>query len=427
MDTNKLLAAQQYVSSWLVRFDDELFGILYRDINDMPKELATQVFEHKRSVSIYGVRGIGKTTLMQAILWHGLQNTNDNFLPINVGVSGANNVLNQNEIEDKFYRAVLSTLISVGHFKNNPSKIKSAAKTHAPWLAASVITTLGIIFPPIAVGSSVTQKAVSALLSELGMVESGARSLAINKDIEPKMAVDFIIEQLEHNNIHPIFVIDELDKVRNNQILSEFFNGNQAWFQEKRTIISLSHTFGQSVEEKIIESLGRFSQAQKIEGITTVEQFKNVLNARLLLGISKIESDESKAFKIAKGIVPNVMIEEIVNRYVPNSYLMLEHTYRAIQKALLRRGRQIIIDDLEKFESTQDQKLTGIKLKILEWLSEKPLSPKELIEKTKKNRGTITRCLHLLYLSNLIEKIGRGKNVKYTITQKGDAARHRNV
>ena len=48
MDTNKLLAAQQYVSSWLVRFDDELFGILYRDINDMPKELATQVFEHKR-------------------------------------------------------------------------------------------------------------------------------------------------------------------------------------------------------------------------------------------------------------------------------------------------------------------------------------------------------------------------------------------
>ncbi len=420
---DSILAAQQHVTTWLLRFDDELFGILYKDINDVPKELATQVFEHDRSVSVYGVRGIGKTTLMQALLWHGLQKPKRKFLPVNVEVVGANSVLNQTGLEDKFYRAVLFGLISAGSLKNRHDKIKSAVNSYVPWIASSAVAALGLIFPPIAIGSGATHKAVQALLDKLGIKESGDSSLVINKNIEPKMAVDFIIEQLTNENIYPVFVIDELDKVPNDEMLSNFFDGNQGWFQGKRTIISLSHTFGQSVEKKIITSLGRFSQAQKIEGPTTVEQFKNVLYARLLLGISKIEPNESKAIKIVGSIFPDEIIEQIVNRYVPNLYLMLEHSYRTIQKTRLRKGTQVMVDDLEKFESTKIREPTEIELKILNHLSKKPRSPKDLIAKTGKNRGTITKSIKSLYSDDLIEKTGKGKNVKYSITQKGEAAR----
>jgi len=423
MKMDSLLAAQKYVTTWLLRFDDEFFGLLYRDINGTPKDLATQVFEHGRSISIYGVRGIGKTTLMQAVLWHGLQTSSKKFLPVIVEVVGANNVSDQSSLADKFYRAVLSGLISAGSLENKHSKIKSAVSAHVPWMAASAVSALGFIFPPIAIGSRATQRAVGSLLDKLGIKESGESSLLINKNIEPKIAVDFIVERLADSDILPVFVIDELDKVPNDTMLSEFFDGNQGWFQGKRTIISLSHTFGQSVEKKIIESLGRFSQAQKIEGPTSAEQFKNVLYARLLLGISNIEPNESRAMQIVQSIFPDEVVEQIVNRYVPNTYLMLEHAYRAIQKARLRKATQLALNDLEKFESTKTREPTGIELKILDILSKNAASPKELIAKTKKNRGTITKSIKSLYSDDLIEKTGKGKNVQYSITQKGEAAR----
>ena len=102
---------------------------------------------------------------------------------------------------------------------------------------------------------------------------------------------------------------------------------------------------------------------------------------------------------------------------------MLEHSYRAIQRARARMGTQVMLDDLEEFESTKIREPTEIELKILNHLSKKPSSPKELIVKTKKNRGTITKSIKSLYSDNLIEKTGTGKNVKYSITQKGEAAR----
>jgi predicted transcriptional regulator len=352
-----------------------------------------------------------------------LQNPGRKFLPVIVEVIGANSVSNQSELADKFYRAVLSGLISAGSLENKHSKIKSAVGSHVPWIAASTVSALGLIFPPVAVGSRATQKVLGALLDKLGIKENGESSLLINKNIEPKIAVDFIVENLADSDIHPVFVIDELDKVPNDTMLSEFFNGNQVWFQGKRSIISLSHTFGQSVEKKIIESLGRFSQAQKIEGPTTVDQFKNVLYARLLLGISNVEPNESHAIQTVQKIFPDEIIEAIVNRYVPNLYLMLEHSYRAIQRARERNGRQLMLDDLEKFESTKIREPTEVELKILNHLSKNASSPKELIAKTRKNRGTITKSIKSLYSDNLIEKTGTGKNVKYSITQKGEAAR----
>ncbi len=384
-----------------------------------------QVFEHGRSVSIYGVRGIGKTTLMQAVLWYGLQNPSRKFLPVIVEVVGANSVLNQSELADKFYRAVLSGLISAGSLENKHSKIKSAVISHVPWIAASAVAALGLIFPPVAVSSRATQRALGALLDKLGIKEDGESSLLINKNIEPKIAVDFIVDKLTGSDVHPVFVIDELDKVPNDTMLSEFFNGNQGWFQGKRSIISLSHTFGQSVEKKIIESLGRFSQAQKIEGPTTTDQFKNVLYARLLLGVSNIEPNESRAIQTVQSIFPDEVVEAIVNRYVPNLHLMLEHSYRAIQRARERKGRQLTLDDLEKFESAKIREPTEIELIILDILSRNTSSPKELIAKTGKNRGTITKGIKSLYSDDLIEKTGTGKNVKYSITQKGEAARAR--
>lgn len=143
-----------------------------------------------------------------------------------------------------------------------------------------------------------------------------------------------------------------------------------------------------------------------------------------MLGISNVEPNESRAMQIVQNIFPDEVVEQIVNRYVPNTYLMLEYSYRAIQKARLRKTTQLALNDLEKFESTKTREPTEIELTILDILSKNASRPKELITKTKKNRGTITKSIKSLYSDDLIEKTGMGKNVKYSITQKGEAARH---
>lgn len=102
---------------------------------------------------------------------------------------------------------------------------------------------------------------------------------------------------------------------------------------------------------------------------------------------------------------------------------MLEHSYRAMQNAQSKGSIQVTLDDLQKFEFTLNNKSTDTELKILNCLSERSMSPREIITKTKKNRGTITKGLKSLYSNNLIEKTGQGKNVKYSITQEGEASR----
>jgi len=139
--------------------------------------------------------------------------------------------------------------------------------------------------------------------------------------------------------------------------------------------------------------------------------------------MSGIEPNESRAVQAVQNVFPDEVIEQIVNRYVPNLYLMLEHSYRAIQKARLRRGMQLAVDDLEKFESARIHAPTEVELMVLDLLSKNSFRPKELIAKTSKNRGTITKCIKSLYADDLVEKKGTGKRVRYSITQKGEAAR----
>lgn len=100
---DKLVASQQYVTKWLLSYDDELFGILYYDIDGLAQSISSEVFNQGRSVSIYGVRGIGKTTLMQATLWYGLKSSKHNsYLPVNVSVTGANSITELSQLENKF-------------------------------------------------------------------------------------------------------------------------------------------------------------------------------------------------------------------------------------------------------------------------------------------------------------------------------------
>ncbi len=120
-------ASQKYLTTWLVEYTDEFFVLLYYDIGGTAKSTAKEVFDHGRSLVLYGGRGIGKTTLMQGILWHGLKNhgnTGKKFLPVNVVITGANTVTTMSDLEDKFYQSVLEGIYFTLHVESKYKKNK---------------------------------------------------------------------------------------------------------------------------------------------------------------------------------------------------------------------------------------------------------------------------------------------------------------
>jgi len=420
MDTH--VAAQQYLTRSLTRFDDELFPLLYKDFDSKALSIADQVFSQRRSVSIYGVRGIGKTTLMQGVFWQGLQKyQQEKFLPVNVSLTGANSASNQKELEEKFYRAVLEGLIVSGGIGRRYQRIKGILSSHVPWIAAAAVTAAGLVFPPAAAAAGGAQKGTKALLNKFGI--KSVESLLISRDIDPKVAVNFILKELADRNIIPVFAIDELDKVPHDTMLTDFFNGQQGWFQDKICIIAISYTYGNSLNNLALTSAKRFSDLEFLEGVKTDVHLNEILNPRLLLGISDIEIKETKAKKTINNLFADEVPKQIVNSYTPIIHLMLEAANKAIKNANKMKAAKVDLLHLDgaRGKITPPSETEGL---ILDLLVKKNMTPTELQKATGKGKSVIARVLSKMYSKHWISKLGKGKGVKYVIKQKGDAARH---
>ncbi|MCS7119666.1 MAG: hypothetical protein NZ952_00430, partial [Candidatus Bathyarchaeota archaeon] len=82
-----LMAAQQFMTKELISYEDELFTLLFHDIENFSANRASMIIDQERRFSIYGTRGVGKTTAMQGILLETLLQSRDlKVLPISVTV-----------------------------------------------------------------------------------------------------------------------------------------------------------------------------------------------------------------------------------------------------------------------------------------------------------------------------------------------------
>jgi len=419
-----LNSSQKYLTKWLVRYDDEYFGYLYYDIENLASTISNEVFQQNRSYSLYGVKGIGKTTLMQGILWEGLKNSGGKSLPVNVSVTGASGVTNQSELEKIFYKSVLEGLLQASEIADRYGSIKEIIKDYAPWVSAATLAALSLVFPPATIAAAAATEVIKQLLEKVGFEKK--EQLVITTEVDPQYAVNFIIEELRNKNIHPVFAIDELDKVLNGELLSEFFDGNQGWFQGKRTIISLSYTYGNSIKDATITSVGRFSTIQKLDGIQTLEQFNTILKPRLLLGISEVERYEQDAKTFAENIFSKEIPEQIVNRFIPNLHLMLEESFNAIKNAKIKGLAQVTINELTPSGEELVKKPTELEKLILDELTNGKIQSSVLADKLNRNRSVMSRSLAVLYAVDYVGKIEEGRNAHYFIKQKGESARHIN-
>lgn len=160
MSGRNLQVAKQFMVKELTSYQDELFSVLFWDVSRFSQGIANRVFgQSDRRISIYGVRGLGKTTAMQGALWAGLRGKNtENFIPVNVVVLGARGVGNQRQLSEIFYRSVITGVNQVAKASGFKNEVAKAVARYSPWVARKITEAAGVVFGPVALASEVSEK-----------------------------------------------------------------------------------------------------------------------------------------------------------------------------------------------------------------------------------------------------------------------------
>jgi Cdc6-like AAA superfamily ATPase len=425
---DKLTAAQQQLTRWLLSYEDEFFSLLYHDVDGFAEKAAPGVFQHGRSISLYGVRGIGKTTLAQGILASGLRSSDDGkYLPVVVSVKGSRSVNVLQELEDRLYQSVLQSLLRTAGLRERFDRVKRAVGSYAPWVAGKATDAAGLVFPPAFLASDVVKDEVRKLLDRTGLGQP--EKLILSKDVDMRSSIDALLERLAEKGMTPVFTVDELDKVPRDELLSEFFDGNQEWFQGKRSVISISYSFGESVKSSLVTSLARFSSVEQYKGVTTVEELRGILHPRLALGLSQVAKDESEAKAMASELFTEEAEKTILDLYVPNTHLMLESAYAGLERAKKEHAEKVLPKHIEPEATGEESRVpTELERAILNELARKgKLTPSDLSEMTDKKAPSIVRALASMLGRGWVGRVGQGKRAYYHVTQKGEAARRKTI
>jgi len=420
MVSKTLMASQQFMTRELLSYEDELFCLLYHDIEDFVAQRSPRILSQDRRISIYGVRGVGKTTAMQGVLWNALSASKDEkILPITVTVMGARAASSMKELEDAFYRSVISGVLKVTEFKKKEDKLKEGAQKYAPWVGRKITEAFSIIFPPLALASDLAEKGIKWLVSKLKQTDIEA--ILTSTTIDTRQVADILTNRLEEIGALPIFVIDELDKVSSDTLLSDFFDGNQSWFQGKRGILSLTYTFGESIKETVVSSVRRLSTVEMYPGVITQQDAEKIIHSRAFLGISQMHKNKKAAIETTQEMFSPETIKTILNVSAPNTYLMLERTYEAIQRAVESKSKAVMPEHVFK-EEIEIEIPTKLEYQILKQLSKGRLTPTDIAGRLDKASSSVVRSLKGMMGKNWVTRVGVGKRAYYSLTARGDAA-----
>jgi predicted transcriptional regulator len=366
---------------------------------------------------------MGKTTAMQGIIWEGIQQKRiGNAIPLNIVVSGAMTANNPKELADNFHRALLLGVGRLAMAKNRKKEILDGLKRYAPWVAKKATEAVGIIFGPVALASDLAEKGVKWLVKKFDY--ENIEALLTSKDVDLERASSILLEKLESDG-KTLFIIDELDKVKDDVILSDFFDGNQSWFQGRNAIISLSYTFGQALKDTLLVSASRISTIEPFPGIGSLTDAKDIIRRRVMLGLSQIEETEESASQVAEQIFPDGTINALLNVSAPNIYILLERASQALDRAIASNSTAVLPDHVYK-EPLEKSQASEIERMILERLvNTGRLSTMDLAEQLNRNKGQISKVLTRMMTKGWVNRIGAGKRAYYYITPKGESSLRR--
>jgi predicted transcriptional regulator len=420
MPERSLLLARNYLAKELTSYQDPLFQFLFHDTAKFASQTMDLSARSGKRVSIYGIRGIGKTTCMQGVVSLCLQEKAiDKMVPVNVVVEGAINSSDAAQLSQQFHKAILISIGRLANSKSQVDRILNGAKKYAPAITKKVTQAVSLVYPAVSLGSDLAAKGIKKILGSSDV--DSFETLLSKPNLQADRISNLLMDRIEKDS-NLFFSIDELDKTRDDIILSDFFDGSQAWFQGRKAVISLSYTFGESLKDTRVTSASRISKIVPFPGVTSLNDAREIISKRVILGLLHEEEDENKATKTAERIFPDETVNALLNVSAPNAHILLERTLEALDLAI-QKGSNMVHPDMVYQEPTETEEPSEIETLVLQTLLKSGrLSNKGLVERLDKDKGQVSKIIKKMLSNGWVSPIGPSRRAEYYVTPKGEAA-----
>ncbi|MDG6996726.1 MAG: hypothetical protein JRN52_12460 [Nitrososphaerota archaeon] len=422
-----------------IEYSDEYFSLLFVDVDKKAKNLADGLFRTEdRRVAIYGPRGVGKSAILQGIGFVGIKEHSGMKLPIVAKISEARSVTSVAKLEDRFYTAIAKGIARVPDIQAKWSKMAKSEKLakHSAIFASAVTGAAAFFIHPLSLASGLITQTIGSIVRP-----SNYRSLdelLTSSSVRPSRLTDLLIARLRDEDIEPVFIIDELDKVADPDIVHNFIEGNQSWFEGKNAVLTISYNIGESLKEIATASISRIAATEPCMGLSSTKDGRDIIYKRARLGLLHFDHDnntlsldryEQSVEEKVQEIMPENDATDIIERTFPNTSRMLRLTYSTLDEAA-KQGCTIreVLDALSSGQSEgqiQKVRVTKQRIKILEKLSNGPLTLTELAHSLTVDTRPLFTTLTLMVRKGLLHTTKEGATrVYYHLTEEGNRILH---
>ena len=407
-----------------IEYTDELFSLLFVDVDNNATNLAQGLFGNEdRRVAIYGPRGVGKSAILQGIAFSGIQQGMLK-LPIVAKIGEARSVGTVAELEDRFFTAVAKGIASIPEIYSKWSKVPKTEllAKYSPWLATAVSGVAGLFSQPLALASGVISETIRSVTKTSNY--RSLEELLISSSIRAPRLADLLVTKLFDQNMEPVFIIDELDKITDSDVVHNFIEGNQSWFEGKNVVLTMSYNIGESLKKISAASISRIASMKPYMGLVNTKEGEQIIYNRAVLGYSMRYHDLSITIEDAQQevhkILPPSAVVEIIERTFPNPSRMLRLTYEVLDEAATKR--KPIQEALSSVASVKPSaaRVTKQRLKILKALSKGPMALTELARLLDVDSRQLFTTLRLMVDKGLLQTTKEGKRVHYHLTEEGN-------
>jgi hypothetical protein len=407
-----------------LKYTDDFFQLLFVDVDNNATDLAQGLFgDEDRRVMLYGPRGVGKSAILQGISFSGIQHGMQR-LPIVAKITEARSVGTVADLEDRFFTAVAKGIASIPEIHSRWSKGSKTAlgAKYSPWIAAAVGAAAGLFVQPLALASGVIAETIRSVVKPSNY--RSLEELLTSSSTRPPRLAELLVTKLDDRGIEPVFIIDELDKITDSDVVHNFIEGNQSWFEGRNVVLTMSYNIGESLKKISTASVRRIASPKPYLGLTNIKQGEQIIYDRAVVGYAMRYRSLAVTTKSARQevhkILPQSAIAEIIERTFPNPSRMLQLTYDILDEAASKR--RPIEEALGAAVSAKTSKVrvTKQRLKTLKALSNGSMTLAELARLLGADSRELFISLGLMVDRGLLQTIGEGKGVHYHLTEEGN-------
>lgn len=407
-----------------IAYADEFFSLLFVDVGNSADSLAEGLFgSEDRRVAVYGPRGVGKSAILQGIAFSGIQHGMLK-LPVVAKIGEARSVSTVAELEDRFFTAVAKAIASIPNIHSNWSKVtkEDLLAKYSPWLATAVSNAASIFSLPLAIVSRVISDTIRSVVKPSNY--RSLEELLTSSSIKAPRLADLLVTKLYDQSVEPVFIIDELDKITDSDVVHNFIEGNQSWFEGKNVVLTMSHNIGESLKKISTGSISRIASPKPYMGLTNTKEGEEIIHKRAVLGYSSRYRDQSITIKNAQQevykILPESVLVEIIEQTFPNPSRMLRLTYDALEEAATK-GKSVP-EALRAVTPVKPSttRITKRRLQILETLSAGPMTLTELARSLDVSTGSLFVTLGRMVSKGFLQTTKDAGQVHYHLTENGN-------